>query len=376
MKRFLLRLLIFTGFFTGLCGYAQSQIYNNEWINYNNTYYKFKVGATGLYRISQTALASLGLDNTPAEQFQLWRNGQQVSLYTSVQTGPMGSSDYIEFWGEMNDGKPDNVLYRNPDYQLSDKWSLQTDTAAFFLTVNPAGGNLRLEPTANNVAGNILAPEPYFMHTVGTYWKSAINNGYAAVVGEYVYSSAYDQGEGWGTSNIFNWSPYWPQYFNLSPYTGPGAPTPTFKINASGNALNQRQLIVNLNGDTILKQNIDYFDYIKAAVPVTISEISSGTATFEIRNASPDGNDRLVIAQNELIYARQFNFDNARNFYFELPANTNGNYLEISNFNYGATAPVLYDLTNGKRYVADITNPSLIKIALLSSSVTRKIIIG
>ena len=60
----------------------------------------------------------------------------------------MGSSDYIEFWGEMNDGKPDNILYRNPDYQLNDKWSLETDTAAFFLTVNPFGK--QFQATANS----------------------------------------------------------------------------------------------------------------------------------------------------------------------------------------------------------------------------------
>ena len=87
MKRFLLLLLVCSGLI------VQAQVYNNEWIDYNKTYYKFKIGATGLYRINQTTLSSLGLGSTPAEQFQLWRNGQQVSLFTSVQTGTMGSSD-------------------------------------------------------------------------------------------------------------------------------------------------------------------------------------------------------------------------------------------------------------------------------------------
>lgn len=368
MKRFLFPLLFFVSF----C--ARSQAYNNEWINYNNTYYKFKIGSTGLYRINQATLASLGLGNTPVQQFQLWRNGQEVPLYTTVQTGTMGSSDYIEFWGEMNDGKPDNVLYREPQYQLNDAWSLQTDTAAFFLTVNSTGNNSRLVPTANNVAGNILSPEPYFMYTMGSYWKQSLNPGYAAVVGEYVYSSAYDQGEGWSTPYIYSDAPLSFQYANLYPYSGSGVPQPVFKINASGSALNQRQFYVTLNGDTILNQTMDFFDYVKTSAPVTLAEISSGTANFKIINGTGNS-DRMTVAQNELIYARQFNFNNARNFYFELPANFNGNYLEISNFNYGSTAPVLYDLTNGTRYIADITNPSLIKIALLPSSVSRKLLL-
>ena len=56
-----------------------------------------------------------------------------------MATGPLGANDYIEFWGERNDGKPDKNLYRDTSYQLSDSFSLHTDTATYFLTVNPAG---------------------------------------------------------------------------------------------------------------------------------------------------------------------------------------------------------------------------------------------
>src|SRR5690242_15167450 len=131
MKRILLLLLLI---YTGLL--MKAQAYDNEWIDYSKAYYKFKVGATGLYRINQATLTSIGLDNTSAENFQLWRNGKEIALYTSVPTGVLGAGDYIEFWGEMNDGKADKQLYVNPDYQLNDHWSLQTDTAAYFLTVN------------------------------------------------------------------------------------------------------------------------------------------------------------------------------------------------------------------------------------------------
>jgi hypothetical protein len=189
MKRFLLLLFVF------VTVASEAQVYNNEWVDYSKTYYKFKIGANGLYRINQAELSSIGLGSIAAEHFQLWRNGQQVPIYTSVQTGTMGGSDYIEFWGEMNDGKPDHVMYRLPDYQLCDKWSLQTDTAAYFLTVNPSGGNFRLQPAVNNVAGNTLPAEPFFMHTAGTYYRNIIHNGRAELVGDsYTYSSSYDYG--------------------------------------------------------------------------------------------------------------------------------------------------------------------------------------
>lgn len=370
MKRILLLLLIAFALTT------KAQVYNNEWIDYNKTYYKFKVGATGLYRISQATLASLGLGSTNADHFQLWRNGRQIHVYTSVQNAPLGSSDYIEFWGEMNDGKPDLALYRLPEYQLNDKWSLQTDTASYFLTVNPAGGNRRLEPTINDVAGNSLAPEPFFMYTAGKYYKDKINAGRSELVGtSYTYSSSYDYGEGWTSSDIGTGGTLSFNSSNLYVYTGAGAPEPIIKINAAGNAVLPRYFRVKLNTDSIFGQMMNFYDYVKVTVPITISQLSSNIANIDITNRCINPNDRMVVAQTELVYPRQFNFGGASNFYFELPANAAGNYLEIAGFNYSGPAPVLYDLTNGKRYVADVTNPSLLKIALLPSSVDRKLML-
>jgi len=96
---------------------ASAQLYNNEWINFSNTYYKFKVGSNGVYRIPQSVLAGAGLGSVPVQNFQLFRNGKEVPVYTSVPSGTFGGSDYIEFWGQMNDGVPDAGLYRNPAYQ-------------------------------------------------------------------------------------------------------------------------------------------------------------------------------------------------------------------------------------------------------------------
>jgi len=66
MKLFLLKILIIAGVMATLGSDLHAQAFNNEWIDYNKTYYKFKVGSTGLYRISQTALVSIGLGSIPA----------------------------------------------------------------------------------------------------------------------------------------------------------------------------------------------------------------------------------------------------------------------------------------------------------------------
>ena len=180
MKKFLLPIFLLIASGT----YAQL---NNSWIDYSKTYFKFKVGKTGVYRINQAAISAAGLGSTPAEQFQLWRNGEEVRLFTSVPAGALTAADYIEFLGVKNDGKPDKNLYRDTSYQLSDSFSLHTDTATYFLTVNPSGNNLRFKDAINDVTGNTLSPDAYFMRKVGTSFKSQYNRGYAAIVGEYVY---------------------------------------------------------------------------------------------------------------------------------------------------------------------------------------------
>ena len=199
--------------------------------------------------------------------------------------------------------------------------SLQTDTAAFFLTVNPGGANLRLVPTFNDISGNVLPTEPYFIHMVGDQLvNQRMNPGYAAVVGDYVYSSNYDSGEGWTTNDIGTGVTRDDLQSNLFVYTGSGSPNAFIIFNACGNAINTRKVLVKVNGDTVIYRAMDYFDYIKDTVPVPLSLISSGSALIQMKNTCITPNDRMVVGKNQLFYPRQFNFGGTSNFRFSLLA--------------------------------------------------------
>jgi hypothetical protein len=354
---------------------AISQSYNNEWIDYNKTYYKFKVGATGLYRIYTTDLAAIGLSNESAQNFQLWRNGKQVPLYTTTQTGPLGANGYIEFWGEKNDGIPDRALYKNPNNQLSASESLLTDTASFFLTVNASGNNLRFTPTANNVAGNTRPAEPYFMYTLRQSYKDRINRGRALVAGsEYVYSSTYDEGEMWASQDIYPTTPASISFNDLQvATTGPSA---SLKVGIAGSAPNNRQYRVELNNVAVIDTSLSTFEARvdhRPAVPLSV--ITSNSASFSVINKSSNVNDRIVCSFFELTYPRKFNFSNQSTFAFSLPASASAKYLEITNFNDGNSIPVLYDLTNLRRYVADVSTPGTLKFVLLPSANTASLVL-
>jgi len=220
--------------------------------------------------------------------------------------------------------------------------------------VNTAGGNLHPVNTPNNLAGNTLTPEPYFIHTAGNYFNEKIHAGRAELVGDsYTYSASYDMGEGWSSVDIpNNGSRTW-NATGLFPYTGAGAPIPMLKVNAAGNAVNARYFKVTINTtDSIAAVDVNYYDYIRAQIPLKISHIAGGNVYVELMNRST-GVDRLVFNQVELSYARIFNFGGASSFPFELPANPSGNYLEIANFG-GAGTPVLIDITKNAQLQQDI----------------------
>ena len=368
---------ILTIFLLFIACQSVSQPINNEWIDYTKTYYKFQVGKTGLYRIGQPNLP-IALQNIPANQFQLWRNGKQVVLYTSVALNPLSSTDYLEFWGEKNDGKLDKNLYRDPAFQISDKVSLQTDTAAFFLTVNPlTNNNLRY---LNEAVINSLAVEPFFIYKLRYDFKEKINRGFAVNAGENVYSSSYDLGEFWATREIYANSPYLFQGNTINSF--PVNTAPTLSVGVAGVSATNRRVQFKINSSVVVDkvlygssfgQDVNIYD---TTFPLAL--LTTGTNNFSIGivpdpNNAPDFN-RIVAAFAELAYPRNFDFAGAKNFAFTLAA-SQGYNLNITNFIAGAATPMLYDITNNKRYVANTNTPTILQFYLPASATARDLIL-
>ncbi len=381
IKKLLLPLLLF------IVTSTNAQL-NNSWIDYSKTYYKFKIAADNICRIPQATLTAVGIGSANADHFQLWRNGKQVRLFTSVLAAPLGASDYIEFWGEMNDGKPDATLYRQPQFQLADRYSLETDTAVYFLTVNTTGGNLRYANAVNN-SPSAATPDAFFMRKIDLYFKDQVCRGYANnCCGTPIYSSAYENGEGLTSSDIVVGTPRTIDIPDLNVYTaGPAtglsvrakmySTTPgisrtiTTKVFNTVVDVQNTQSFSDLFGQTLVSQLSLPLTYLQNTtnVPITIANTNP---------SDPTATDRLVIASLGITYPAVYNFNNAKSFVFELAAAGGGNYLVIDNFNFGSVAPVLYDESTARRYVGDIVSTAgKVKFLLPASSApTRKFILN
>jgi len=335
--------------------------YNNNWIDYNKPYYKFKVGTfgtdyenapvkNGIVRVYGNALAAAGLGSIPAEQFQLWRNGQEIPIYVSKSIGTLSATDYIEFWGEAADGKPDKDLYRDPSYQLSDYWSLETDSAAYFFTAT-VGDNKRLTTAANPVATATIQADKNFVYTYSKNYREQINPGFGASAGnETLYSSSFDRAEGfvsYPSGGATSW-----QTPKLYADFSSGKPM-TMTMTAAGTTLNTRTVLAYIEADSMGAFPINFFGSgTKTFTNIKQSSFENDQPTFWLVNKSDDWRDNFVISKIEYSYTRTFDMGGASSFEFTLPMSDTGRLIKLSNFSSNGSIPVLYDIDNGKRYTA------------------------
>ncbi|MDA3613378.1 putative type IX secretion system sortase PorU2 [Polluticaenibacter yanchengensis] len=383
MKRILLTILSFI-----IISNTVIAQFNNEWIDYNKTYYKVKVAKEGIYRISKATLNGYGLGNTPAQQFQLWRNGLQVPVYTSVATGTLGDNDFIEFYGYKNDGEIDNKLYLDPNTQYTKKTSLFTDTAIYFLTVETnTSSNLRLTSLNNNVQGNTSPVTSFvwrnlrhdYLHR--TTGKPYVNKGYYINAGVPVYSSAYDKGgEMMSSDDIYpnaeiDASNVAGIFRNLAPYTG-GAERAKLNISLAGvSSSNVRDIQVGINNNILLTNRYYSLDAKVETVNNISPAILGDLATIKITNLATNPYDRIVAGFAEIDFPSLTDAKNQNNFTFYLAPSTQDYYLEFSNFTHNNVAPVLYNITGNSRTVTFIRTDGKVAVKIPASSATQQFIL-
>lgn len=219
---------------------THAQYYGNEWIEYDQRYYKFPIEEEGVYRISYNTLAAAGvpLANINPADIQLYSRETEVPIYIKTeQPGSFGLSDYIEFYARGNDGWLDYLSYHQLGSQLNSSYSLYNDTINYYLTWQPeSGDNLRYENVGNqDLTG--LDPLPYV-------WKENIasftSNYYYGELDSWGVSTSYfTPGEGWSGPR-FGFPSGQSQFSHSIPtpnaYQGADAPNAKFKVVAASNS--------------------------------------------------------------------------------------------------------------------------------------------
>lgn len=343
-------------------------LYGNEWINYDQEYIKIKIGSDGIYRLNYNALneagAFSGSQMPQGSHFQLFNKGSEIPIFTTTN-GSMSGSDYIEFEGLKNRGELDVHLFLEQEYQLNDKVSMFNDTSAYFLTWDiTSSSNARISTIPNDLSNPPLK-EDYCLHVeekLYTTWQRGRKDP--------SFSAQFDLGEGNGA--------------NVATSQSVPIPTPHVynEVGAPNAIVNLRSFTKGGNHQTTISigSNV-YIDttYSGWAVPdyyfeVPAAALGNNSTTLSLQN-SLGSDDKVGIAYGTIRYPRSFDFGNATNFPFTLMASASEQYIEITNFNAGGIAPVLYDLTNNLRIVSALDGNNLIKLVLPPSPSSRNLVL-
>ena len=223
---------------------SYAQTYGNEWINYNQQYYSFKVypGSmplyfgdlsnveTGIHKLDYSTLVASGIPvgSFSTENIQIFGREKEVALY--IEDGgdsALDPGDYILFYTERNDGWMDSSLYQDPTSIGNPYYSLYNDTLEYFFTWNTSTNNLRYVVEDNS---------DYLLYTPADYvfsrrWQSNTGEYQEGQRLSYSSSSFYTHAEGWSSGKTdgaagFTWNASSVEFPQL--YQGAGAPDVLF----------------------------------------------------------------------------------------------------------------------------------------------------
>lgn len=171
--------------------------FGNEWIQAGQKYLKLSVNQSGIYRIGYDDIkaADASLLQTNPIGWQLFFRGQEMAIrIIGQQDGVFGAQDYIEFYGEGNDGAQDSLLYR-PQQRLHPYQTLFSDKSAYFLTSGAARPGKRMPEL--NASGQGLSPVAF--HVEESVQAFTIEYTFNNLKGlePYLQQSYFEPGEGW-----------------------------------------------------------------------------------------------------------------------------------------------------------------------------------
>ncbi len=340
-------------------------LYGNEWIDYAQTYYRVKVAQDGIYRIGYQQMIDNGmpLNSVAGADIRLFRYGQQVPVFVSTP-GVLGSGDFVEFYGERNRDAIDRYLFTDANAENLNPWySLFNDTTTYYLAWQTNGTGTRFDAAVNDLS-NPPAKEIFcWATTLATFQDAPFKRSR----GFDVAYSWYD-GDGFGKSetNATNVTIAAPQLATAGPQA-------TLYMRYGTN-IGEHLTQIKLNDSIFSTDEFNGFRITGHAYTVPLNYLNQGLKLALLSQGAQG--DRHNLAGAELRYPRLFDFGGAASAFFELDANPNGQYLEITGINLsGGQTPVLYDLTNRLRMEPAVQG-DLLRVMLPPSAVKRRIYVA
>jgi len=362
--------------FACLGSYAQS----NNWIRFDQQYFKILTAEDRMYRVSFTELinAEFPAASVPADRLQLYHRGIEQAI--QVEDGGdnrLDPGDYIEFYGIRNDGTLDRDLYLTPEAQPHPYYNLYSDSTAYFLTWSQSAAGKRME----QVTGTVTS-EPKVFH-----WREQLetyNSNYSAgrryPVGGAgaTYRSQFDFGEGFTGPRIRNGNF---QEFEFNPgeliYTA--GPPPQLEVLLAGRNEAVHNVEVSVGPDGNLRSlgtvQFQYFDNQLFNSALNWSDLSSGqNLKIRVTVTSP-ASDQVSVSYIRLRFPETPDMGGIPMKVFEIPAGAQARQFTVSDVPPDASVFDISDPDNVK--TISITNQgSAILLTVPASSQPVKLLVS
>lgn len=354
-----------------------AQVFGNEWINYSQRYLKIKIAADGLYRLDSTVLSNslnaigVPLSTINPRNFQLFHNGAEQYIWVEGEgDNTFNSSDYIEFFGQRNDGAADSALYGGSAKQLNPYFSLYNDTAVYFLTWNNSVSNLRMA-NGTDTTFSLYTPSNYFTNREVFFGSNSYLPGVEDPLG--ITDPDFIPSEGWYDGQIFYGQSIY-HYINTANAYAAGQDGKLFvKIGSLSNDWS----LTNDNDVRIqyLSNTFDtlYDGYVVAGYNFDIpaSQLTSSIMQVTVSSINPGSSvssGRTAIAYITFTYQHTFDMENRNRFNGFLPDNSNGPKSLMQMTNIGGSGAVrVYDFFHHRRIDAVYDNTLLAWKALVQN---------
>ncbi|MEQ8478171.1 MAG: C25 family cysteine peptidase [Fulvivirga sp.] len=330
-----------------------SQLYGDEWIDYNKKYYKVTLAQDGLYRISYADLTNAGfpINSVDPRRLQLFHKGVEQAIFVQGQGDAVfNTTDYIEFYGVKNDGKADERLYKPAEAQPHQFYSIYSDSSAYFLTWHLTTTNgKRMTSYSENNTGGLIAQTSHLeeKRLINTAQYSS-GQGYST--NEYTRLSSFDYGEGWTSAAI--------QENNSADFVINGITNgvqadgvPSIELLLTGRDDLPHNVDILVGTSTATLRNIgnvqfDNYESLKFTSDLLWTDISAG-GSITVRVTAlgvSGGNDRISTSYIRLFYPQNFNVQSSSVKVFNLKTEpSNKSYVEFSNVPNNTQ---LYDVTD------------------------------
>lgn len=332
------------------------QPYGNEWVNENQTYFKFKVGADGIYRITSQQLADSGfpVSSVPASRIRLFRRGEEQAIRVNSSGGILQSFD---FYGRANDGLEDKALYSTESNQLHPNHSIFSDSAAYFLTfsLNNTPG-LRMDSyTEANTSG--INAETSYNSEQEMFFDDEYSTGRRYAGGD-ILLSTYDRGEGWIASPVKTGENKDISFNLVDAVRDQTLPTLVLNLVGANNNPHNATIFVGPDESNLRQLGafiFNGFDF--RVIPINFLWSDVGTdGNFVVRITPTANNDRLTVSTVSVKYPRAFDSDGVSDQFLSLRENPDGkSFIRVN------TPPAnteLFDITNSKEPIVVGINQS------------------